>query len=54
MTEEIFPSEEEGEFNEQAEAETEASPVSGKLNPGKKLEPIGLSDDTAACEKNFN
>ena len=43
-------------FNEQTEAETEALPASGKLNPetGKKLEPIGVSDDTAACEKNFN
>ena len=50
MTEETLPSE--------GTHLTSAAEVGlpGKLNPEscKKLEPIGVSDDTAAWEKNFN
>ena len=54
MTEETLPSEG-TRLTSKRGVETEELPA-GKLNPetGKKLEPIGVSDDTAACEKNFN
>ena len=54
MTEEKLPSEG-THLTSKRGAETEELPA-GKLNPktGKKLEPIGVSDDMAVWEKNFN